>query len=331
MVTLKQVASEAGVHYTTAASILNQAGGNSRYSEATRMKVRQVAQRLGYTRNETAKTLRTKRTQTIGFIAGDIRNPFFASLATAIEQHLGRVGYRVLLGSHSQVDATSDAALLSGLVSRSVDSVIVWTEGPTGLTPDHSPTVKSRIVWMGMPDAGDCRVETDITSGLKLVLDYLNATRRRHLTYFVPRSPDGPREEVSRLESLQAMAAEAGIEVRLCGYEGRSWDIAAARRGADAIEPAGGGAVVLGFNDVAAIGWRIAHPDDRVIGFDGTDWFKSWKPQMPTVDLQVARLALIGAEQAVRLAEDPRGLDIHTTVHHKIKPRWIDGESPTSQ
>ncbi len=330
MVTLKQVAREAGVHYTTAASILNQAGGNSRYSEATRLKVKRVAQRLGYTRNETAKTLRTKRTQTIGFIAGDIRNPFFASLATAIEQHLRRVGYRVLLGSHSQVDTTSDAALLRGLISRSVDSVIVWTEGPTDLTPNLLPTVKSKIVWMGTPETGDCRVETDVTSGLKLVLEYLVATQRRHLTYFVPRSPDGPREEVSRLESLQAMAAEAGIEIRLCGYEGRSWDIAAAQRGADVIEPAGGCGVVLGFNDVAAIGWRIAHPDDLVIGFDGTDWFKSWKPQMPTVDIQVARLAQIGAEQAVRLAEDAEGLGGHTH-RHKIEPCWIDGDSSVSK
>jgi LacI family transcriptional regulator len=69
---------------------LNRAGGNTRVGEATRKKILRVAERLGYVRNESAQRLRTGKSNTVGFIGGDLRNPFFSELASALEREQAR-------------------------------------------------------------------------------------------------------------------------------------------------------------------------------------------------------------------------------------------------
>ena len=70
-VTIRDVAREAGVSVTTVSQALNRPEG-SRVAEGTRRTVREVARRLGYRANPSARALRTSRTDTIALIGRDL-------------------------------------------------------------------------------------------------------------------------------------------------------------------------------------------------------------------------------------------------------------------
>lgn len=74
MVTIKDVATRAGVSTSTVSHIIN----NTRFvSEETRAKVLKAIQELNYYQNAQAKGLVTGRSHIIGLIVSDITNPFF--------------------------------------------------------------------------------------------------------------------------------------------------------------------------------------------------------------------------------------------------------------
>ena len=72
-VTIKQIAQEAGVSYQIVSKVLNNQG---RVSEETRERILGIADELGYVPSRIARSLVSKRTKTLGFVAGDLSNYF---------------------------------------------------------------------------------------------------------------------------------------------------------------------------------------------------------------------------------------------------------------
>ena len=82
-VTLKDIAKEVGLSVSAVSLTLN--GHDVRLSEESKQRIREVAKKKNYKANVLAKSLVTKRTDTFGLLVPDIENPFFASLAKALE------------------------------------------------------------------------------------------------------------------------------------------------------------------------------------------------------------------------------------------------------
>ena len=92
--TIKDVARLAGVSVGTASRVLN---GNSATSEASRSPVRSAAQELGYLSNAHTRSLRSAHSGVIGLVVPDIRNPYFAELASVVENACLAHGWATLL------------------------------------------------------------------------------------------------------------------------------------------------------------------------------------------------------------------------------------------
>ena len=75
--TIRDIAREAGVSDTTVSLSFRP---NSRVSEATRERIREIAKRLNYFPNRSARNLRYGSSRTIGFVVIDITNPFYARM-----------------------------------------------------------------------------------------------------------------------------------------------------------------------------------------------------------------------------------------------------------
>jgi len=88
-VTIKDVAKLAGVSTTTVSYVINKTGF---LSEQTRLKVLKAINELGYRPNIVARSLRSRKTSTVGLIICDLRNPFFAEVLWGIETYLGKKG-----------------------------------------------------------------------------------------------------------------------------------------------------------------------------------------------------------------------------------------------
>ena len=98
-VKLSDVAEHAGISRATASLVMR---GSSLVAEATRRRVLASKDKLGYVYNRTAASLRTNRSNTIGLIVNDIRNPFYAEFTIGVEKTLDKAQCLVFLVNTSE-------------------------------------------------------------------------------------------------------------------------------------------------------------------------------------------------------------------------------------
>src|SRR5262245_8842478 len=123
-ISLRDVAKEAGVSVNTASGVLS-SRDNARVSAATRERVRLAAETLGYHPNHFAGSLRRGKTNTIGLVLNELRNPFFLSIMETLDRMAGDAGYHLLLDAVAGRGPTAkDAGMLRGWP---VDGVLMWS------------------------------------------------------------------------------------------------------------------------------------------------------------------------------------------------------------
>jgi len=98
VVTLKDVARRAGVHPATASRALSPET-RLLVSDATARRVMDAAAALGYRPNAVARSLRTRRSHTIGVLIPDLNNPLFPPMVRGLEDRLAADGYVTLIGN----------------------------------------------------------------------------------------------------------------------------------------------------------------------------------------------------------------------------------------
>ncbi|MBP1153734.1 MULTISPECIES: LacI family DNA-binding transcriptional regulator [unclassified Paenibacillus] len=121
MATIHDVAKKAGVSVTTVSRVLNNRGY---ISEATRSKVYQTMDELGYQPNEIARSLLRKQSNLIGLIIPDVSHPFFSELANHVEYHAYQNGFKVLL-CNSHLDPVKEKDYIEMLRRNRVDGIIM--------------------------------------------------------------------------------------------------------------------------------------------------------------------------------------------------------------
>ncbi|MGD6840997.1 catabolite control protein A [Bacillus infantis] len=129
-VTIYDVAREANVSMATVSRVVN---GNPNVKPATRKKVLEVIERLGYRPNAVARGLASKKTTTVGVIIPDISSTFFAELARGIEDIATMYKYNIIL-SNSDQNKDKELHLLNTMLGKQVDG-IVFMGG--NITPEH--------------------------------------------------------------------------------------------------------------------------------------------------------------------------------------------------
>ncbi len=92
---IADVAREVGVSMMTVSRVIQWAW--RRRSAATRQRVLEVVERLGYRPSSIARGLATRHTGTLGLVVPDIANPFFAEVARGVEEGAYAQGYNVFL------------------------------------------------------------------------------------------------------------------------------------------------------------------------------------------------------------------------------------------
>lgn len=123
MYTLKDVAKLAGVSTATASRALS---NSDKVNVATREKVQAVANKLGYSINIMARSLRKQESKTILVILPDVGDSFFYEIIHGIETVAHKAGYSLLLGDARKNKART-TSFVDLFVSRQVDGVILLT------------------------------------------------------------------------------------------------------------------------------------------------------------------------------------------------------------
>lgn len=119
MAGIREVAKRAGVSIATVSYVLN---GKRNVSPEVREAVLKAVQEVHYVPNVVAKSLRERRTKTLGCIVPDISNPFFASLIKAFESAARHKGFRVVVGNTEENERVEED-LMYNLLARKVEGI----------------------------------------------------------------------------------------------------------------------------------------------------------------------------------------------------------------
>src|SRR5436309_539424 len=123
--TLRDVAAAARVHPATASRALNPET-RILVSEDTARRVTDAAARLGYRPNPVARSLRTRRSHTVGVLIPDLNNPLFPPIVRGLEDKLAVAGYVALIGN-TDADASRERTLFEQMRARHVDGFVLAT------------------------------------------------------------------------------------------------------------------------------------------------------------------------------------------------------------
>jgi DNA-binding LacI/PurR family transcriptional regulator len=283
-VTLSDVARACGFSVSTVSIVLSEAPLSHNVAATTREQIRKMASQLGYHPDAYARSLRRRRSQTIGVLAFDLSDPFCSLIVRGIQAGLQPAGYVPLL-----MDAQTQRKLfdtyLKMILERRAEAVIViasWVFEETNLLADikknHVPIV---IVSRDLTARGVSSVLIDNEAGGAMSLRHLLELGHRRIA--VIRGPEEMFDSEPRWAGVRRAAAEAGIEFdpRLVmqlpsmvdpasGFEGGQ---ECARRMLAARRPF---TAVLAFDDLTALGVvrglssaGLRVPEDcSIVGFD---------------------------------------------------------------
>lgn len=101
-ITIKDVATKAGVSISTVSKVFN---NSNEISADTSEKILHVARELGYSPNQIARSLRTENTKVIGLIVPDSSNLYYAELLKGVQDIASREGYAVIVGNTNEQES----------------------------------------------------------------------------------------------------------------------------------------------------------------------------------------------------------------------------------
>jgi LacI family transcriptional regulator len=120
-VRMKDIAEDLGISPMAVSKALR---GHKDISEETKARVLARAKALNYRLDWVARSMVTGRTYLVGLVIPDLKQSFFAEIATAVEATLAPAGYHVLI-SHTDENAAEEVTNIDLMVSRRVDGLLI--------------------------------------------------------------------------------------------------------------------------------------------------------------------------------------------------------------
>ena len=132
-VTMKDIAERLDLSVSVVSRVLNGKSSEYRISAETERNIREEARKLGFSVNQLARSLRLKKTQTIGLLVPDISNNFFSNVAQSVERTARKRNHSIVLCDTAE-DQEIERKSFDILRGRTVDGLLV---SPVGQSAGH--------------------------------------------------------------------------------------------------------------------------------------------------------------------------------------------------
>jgi LacI family transcriptional regulator len=204
-VTLKTVAEHLGVSPATVSVVLNSSPVADAIPEKTKQRVLQAARELNYRPNHLARSLRGKRSLSIGVLVPEISEGWAAGVMSGVESHLTQEGYFYLMASHrSKADLLEE--YLNHLEDRSVDGFILLAA-----LLEKAPDLPTVVVAGHRQIDGVVNVVLDQDLAARLALEHLSGLGHERIAFFQGAASNADAED--RWRAIREAAAELGLEI----------------------------------------------------------------------------------------------------------------------
>lgn len=185
------MAARAGTSPAVVSYVVN--SGPRPVAPATRQKVLDAIEALGYRPNRAAKTLASKRSNTLGLVVPDTTNAFFSDLSQAVEQHARSLGLITLIGS-SGYDHARERDYVETFNDYGADGIIVVS---AELSAPWQASVTAPLVFIHRRPSGARGpvVRGDDHGGARLATEHLLALGRGGVHCIAGHEKAGPIED----------------------------------------------------------------------------------------------------------------------------------------
>lgn len=332
-ITLKELAAILELSQSTVSRIVNGAAAAHRIARETQERVLHAAALYGYSANTVARSLRQKRTYTIGVIIPEISEGYSTGVLSGIEDELLKDGFFYFVVSHRH-----RPELLEGyprmMMARSVEGIIAVD------TPlDQELSVPLVSVSGHRRRQGTINIELDHEKAAHLALEHLQSLGHKRIAFIKGQAFSS--DTIQRWQAIAEVAKALHIHVdpQLViqledpepgpgpGHE-VTRQLLMTKRPFTAI---------FAFNDVTAIGAILALREARlrvprdvsVLGFDDVLIASTNNPPLTTIHQPLRAMGQAAATTLLGLIRDeiPRPHPTVITVHPKLVIRKSTGQA----
>lgn len=325
VVTLKAVAAHVGLSAGTVSAVLNDAPSARHIPKQTRERIIAAARKLDYRPNYFARSLRKRRTMTIGVIAHEIGDGYSSSIIAGIENGTRQRDYFFVTGVHRH-DRVLFENYARMLMQRGAEGIIT-----VDFNLAHSLPLPAVSIPGHVDNEGVTNIVLDHRHAAELALTHLTQLGHRKIAIFrgVPDSADA----ICRWEAVRDVAQEMGLAldpqliIQIDSHD--STPNLGYPFGKQLLQTGKSFTALFAYNDISAIGAirafqeaGLAVPRDvSVVGFDDIPAAAFHYPSLTTIRQPLRRMGEIAAEILIARIEDQKQAPREVAVQPEIVVR----------
>jgi LacI family transcriptional regulator len=334
VMTLKAVAQHIGLTPGTVSAVLNDSPSARSIPQETKNRIHAAAKELNYRPNFFARSLRNKRTYTIGVIAEEIGDSYSSPIISGIEQYLRKRDYFFLTVVHRH-----DVVLLNRysqlLSERGVEGIIT-----VDTTVQEAPTLPTVAIAGHKKLAGVTNITLDHQKAAVLALNHLKDLSHARVAFMKgnPLSSDAK----DRWDAICKVAGEIGMKIDPALTVQIDTDDATPMLGYPFAKQLLARNVpftaLFAYNDMSAIGairaiqeHGLRVPQDiSVMGFDDIPGAAFYTPSLTTVQQPLNRMGEVAAEVLLERIEGKKEYPCEIAIEPALVVRESTAKAPGS-
>jgi LacI family transcriptional regulator len=305
--TISDVAEKAGVSISTVSRVIN---NTVPVEEEAAQRVRQAVAALNYTPHSAARTLASRRTNTIGLLLLDIGGEFYTPMLRGIEAVSSQAGYDLLI--HSTITSRSGIPIHRALGEHNTDGLLVFTDAVDRAELARLQEISFPVVLLHQSSPKELAIPVitiENQSGAQKVVDHLIEVHGRKRILFLQGplgNEDSEQREKGYRQSLKkhALPYDPDLVVR-GGFEPNAAhavveQVLTARLEFDAIFTGDDDNAVGVIQALREAGREIPR-DVSVAGFDDSLFARILTPPLTTVRAPIEQVGQAAVRQLLRL------------------------------
>jgi DNA-binding LacI/PurR family transcriptional regulator len=342
-VTLLDVARASGFSTSSVSIVLNDAPLSRYVALKTKDHIRKTAQEMGYHPNTFARSLRRRRSDTIGVLVFDISDPFCISLLRGIEHTLYPTAYLpIIIDADNRRDQFE--RYLEMFIERRVEGLVVvanWLFAEIDpLSKIANSVIPTVVVGRDLTQNSIQSVVVNNEEGGYAAMQHLYALGHRSIA--VLRGPEEMNDSTRRWVGIQRFASEVGLQLEprltsqlLSAMDPDSSFDGGLRLSNGFIETGLKFSVILAFDDFAALGairalWKAGRrvPEDcSVIGFDDIPLAGISTPGITTIQQPMMDMGKLATRLVLEAMASPKDGSAVTNLLHMMPPELVERDS----
>ena len=327
VVSIRAVAARAGCSIATVSRVIN---GTAQTSPAVRERVEEAISALDYRPSELGRSLKTRKTRTIGIVVPSFTNPVFASSIAGVEE-VARANGRSVLLSATEYHGEREEEIIETLLAKQVEGLVLTVadaDNSRALDRLDAANVPYVLLYNQPARSSRIAVSVDNIAGAKELVGHLISLGHKRIAFVAGRFHTSDRALLRYHGCIEAMR-EAGLpdpqalEVDYAGDQPEEPDSLAVQ-----LRQLQSATALVCSNDLLAlaviaasrsIGMKV--PDDvSVAGFDGISIGKMVEPSLATISQPTRAMGVQAMELLQALCQaDPVEPGVRL-LQHQFRP-----------